>query len=72
MGPGTRSTVELGDDEPRRIHGLVPGDHVVELVLTAGEGPSLIVLDRVRRAFAAGPAAEPAGTSPSRLGGMQP
>jgi len=72
MGPGGRSAVDLGDDEPRRIHGLVPGDHVVELVLAAGEGPTLHVLDRVRRAFAAGPAAERAGASPSRAGGMEP
>ncbi len=71
-GPEGRWAVDLGDDEPRRVHGLGPGDHSLEIVLTSGEGSARRVLDRVRRAFAVGPTADLGGLPPPASGRRGP
>ncbi len=67
-GSAGRWAADLGDDDPRRVHGLGPGDHSLEIVLTSGEGSARRVLDRVRRTFALGPTADPGGAPPPASG----
>jgi len=71
-GPSDRWRAELGDDAPRRLRGLHPGEHALELALVTGEGPVRRVLDRVRRVVVVGEAAAAGGLSPSVPDGAEP
>ncbi len=71
-GPSDPWRAELGDDAPRLLRGLRPGDHAIELALVTGEGSSRCVLDRVRRAVVVGTAGAAEGLSPAAPGGAEP